>query len=311
MTGGQYSVLRVLTAALVWVSLGLPAALPVLLFGAGLFDRAAAAALAALTLLLAHGFPSDTRLLAAVVLVLHMLLPARPYGALSTRGEPDPGTHWYLPGWIRSVAWVALAAAAVHQTAFGAIALLSLMARTRPLAWVGLLALGIVRNIQVGVDDAPGWWMALMLTFEPEWMKSKASPGERDELIFYDGSCGLCHGFVRFVLSEDRRGVFKFAPLGSDAFVARVPEAQRATLPDSIVVTTGDGAVLTKSAAVRYVLARLGGLWRLAAALANILPEAAQNVCYDGIARIRHRLFKKPTDACPVMPKELRARFLY
>ena len=88
----------------------------------------------------------------------------------------------------------------------GKLALLALMGRTRPLAWLGLLALGVVRNIQVGADDAPGWWMALMLTFEPDWVKSKASQGERDEIIFYDGSCGLCHGFVRFVLSEDRRG---------------------------------------------------------------------------------------------------------
>src|SRR5579885_2416758 len=34
------------------------------------------------------------------------------------------------------------------------------------------------------------------------------------ELIFYDGHCGLCHGFVKFALARDREGArFRFAPL--------------------------------------------------------------------------------------------------
>jgi hypothetical protein len=30
---------------------------------------------------------------------------------------------------------------------------------------------------------------------------------------------------------------------------------------------------------------------------------------YDGIARIRHRIFAKPPDACPILPAPLRDRF--
>jgi hypothetical protein len=30
---------------------------------------------------------------------------------------------------------------------------------------------------------------------------------------------------------------------------------------------------------------------------------------YDGVARVRHLLFPRPGDACPVTPPELRARF--
>jgi predicted DCC family thiol-disulfide oxidoreductase YuxK len=311
MTGGQYSVIRALTAALALAALGLPGALPALLLAFGLFEGAAAAALSVLMFAQSPGWPSDVRLLAVLVLALHTVLPRKPFGALATRGESDPGTHWYLPGAVRSVTWAALAAAAVHQGPWGFVALLALISRTRPFAWVGLLGVGIVHNIMVGADDAPGWWMALMLTFEPDWVKSKAAEGERDEVIFYDGTCGLCHGFVRFVLSEDRRGFFKFAPLQSDTLKERIPEAIRAQLPDSIVVATANGEVLWRSAAVRHVMNRLGGLWRVGATLANIFPVKLQDTVYDGVARIRHKLFKKPTDACPLMPKELRARFLY
>src|SRR3954470_13359195 len=103
MTGGQDSLLRALTAALVWVFLGLPAALPALLLGFGLFKVPAAAALSVLMFARSPEWPSDARLLAIFVLALHTVLPRKPWGALSMRGEPDPGTQWYLPGAVRSV----------------------------------------------------------------------------------------------------------------------------------------------------------------------------------------------------------------
>jgi predicted DCC family thiol-disulfide oxidoreductase YuxK len=127
--------------------------------------------------------------------------------------------------------------------------------------------------------------------------------------IFYDGHCGLCHGFVRFVLAKDGPGLFRFAPLDSDTFRATVPEASRTNLGDSIVVLTADGSLLTRSAAVLHVLRRLGGLWRLLADLIRLIPVAARDRLYDQIARIRHRLFRRPLDSCPVVPAHLRDRF--
>src|SRR5262249_16983162 len=35
-------------------------------------------------------------------------------------------------------------------------------------------------------------------------------------LILYDGVCGLCNGFVKFLLPRDPRGVFDFASLQSE-----------------------------------------------------------------------------------------------
>jgi len=39
------------------------------------------------------------------------------------------------------------------------------------------------------------------------------------------------------------------------------------------------------------------------------VPQGMRDLGYNGIARVRHRLFRRPTDACPVTPPELRARF--
>jgi predicted DCC family thiol-disulfide oxidoreductase YuxK len=129
-------------------------------------------------------------------------------------------------------------------------------------------------------------------------------------MVFYDGACGLCHRTVRFTIARDRDGRhFRFAALGGEAFRRLVPEALRAGLPDSIVVLTPDGRLLVRSAAVIHILERIGGPWRLQGRLLALVPLGIRDLGYDGIARVRYKLFGRPTDACPVMPPELRARF--
>ena len=132
----------------------------------------------------------------------------------------------------------------------------------------------------------------------------------RRSMVFYDGACGLCHRTVRFAIACDGDGSrFRFAALGGEAFRRLVPEALRAGLPDSIVVLTPGGALLARSAAVIHILERIGGPWRLTGRLLALVPQGIRDLGYDGIARVRHRLFRRPTDACPVTPPELRARF--
>jgi predicted DCC family thiol-disulfide oxidoreductase YuxK len=130
------------------------------------------------------------------------------------------------------------------------------------------------------------------------------------ERLFYDGSCALCHWAVRFVLARDREGrAFRFAPLDSDAFRKAAPEAVRKALPDSLVVETRDGRLLTRSSAVIHILGRLGAPWRLLGGVARVLPRALLDVLYDFVARVRYRVFGREADACPVIPKQLRSRF--
>jgi predicted DCC family thiol-disulfide oxidoreductase YuxK len=131
------------------------------------------------------------------------------------------------------------------------------------------------------------------------------------ELLFYDGGCGLCHRAVRFLLAVDREGrAFRFAPLGGATFEEQVPEGERAGLPDSLVLRTEEGSLLTRSAAVLHMLRRLGGFWRFLAVLGGIVPRFLRDTLYDFVARVRFRLFARPDDWCPVVPKEQRARFL-
>jgi predicted DCC family thiol-disulfide oxidoreductase YuxK len=135
-----------------------------------------------------------------------------------------------------------------------------------------------------------------------------AAPPEL-ETIFYDGHCGLCHRTVQFVLKRDSGRTFRFAPLQGTTFEQRVPPALRSGLPDSVVVLTGDGRLLTRSNAILHIWRRLGGGWKALGAAMTIVPRSVRDAAYDFIARIRYFVFGRRSEICPVVPAELRAHF--
>lgn len=296
-TGGQYSLLRALAGsglslacgvrlgASGWPEMLLPLAALVLSlhFAAGWRDRVAAGGLA--LMLFALGWPWLGGLLLG-----HCFLPAAPYGSLAARGRPDPGGGWRLP---QSGLHVARIAAAAGWTYLGVCALADQLPMPGGDFFV---ALGLLH----------------LIAFDPAWLRpAPARDGTpAAEVVFYDGHCGLCHRFVRFVLAEDRGGMaFRFAPLDGAALRRAVPEAERAALPDSVVVLGADGTLLVRSAAALHVARRLGGWWRVLAAPAALIPRSVRDLVYDGVAAVRHRLFRRPADACPLLPPSLRSRF--
>lgn len=132
---------------------------------------------------------------------------------------------------------------------------------------------------------------------------------EGDEL-FYDGGCGLCHRTVCFILNRGERGkAFRFAPLDGETFQRRIATGHQPGLPDSVVILTASGEVLTRSRAVLHILYALGGGWRLLGWLGQVLPRFLADALYDFLASNRHRLFKKPGDVCPRLSDEERTRF--
>lgn len=181
--------------------------------------------------------------------------------------------------------------------------------RLRP--WIWLMMVGMHLGLVMLVDFADltlGMFVLHGFTFDPAWIAPKANT--KKTTIFYDGHCGLCHGFVRFILAEDRRHMpVTFSPLQGEHFLAAVPPSERAGLPDSVIVQVDDGSILVRSAGVLEIYRRLGGLWRLLGLGASILPRNFLDRCYDFIASIRRRLFGSPAAACPLLPDDLQERF--
>jgi predicted DCC family thiol-disulfide oxidoreductase YuxK len=135
-------------------------------------------------------------------------------------------------------------------------------------------------------------------------------PGAGPEILFYDGHCALCHGAVKFVLKRDRAAIFHFAPLQGETFQSRVPPEKRTGLPDSVIILAPNGDLLTRSSAFLHILRKIGGGWKLLASVLAIIPRPIRDAAYDLIARIRYSVFGTRDDLCPIVPPDLRTRFL-
>ncbi len=115
-------------------------------------------------------------------------------------------------------------------------------------------------------------------------------------IVFYDGACGLCHGFVRFVLRHGPPDIL-FAPL---------PPQRR----DTMAVQLGNGQELKRSDAVLTVLEQFGPVWRRLVQVLRWIPRPLRDAVYNLIARVRNRVSKAPGQICPLVPPELRSRFI-
>lgn len=129
------------------------------------------------------------------------------------------------------------------------------------------------------------------------------------DLVGYDGTCGLCHRTVRFLVARDDGSRFQFTPLQGETLRARLDPAQFAALPDSLVVLTDQGLLL-KARAVAHLLRRLGGGWAALGRFLDALPDRLTEAGYNFVARVRHQGFKRPEGACPRLPEGVQGRFL-
>lgn len=127
-----------------------------------------------------------------------------------------------------------------------------------------------------------------------------------DNIIFFDGVCGLCNGFVDFVMAVDKDQKFKFSPLQSEFAQKNLPHEMTANL-DSVVFLK-NGKSFRKSQAVIKILEEIGGIWKLAK-FGKVLPESILNDTYDIVAQNRYKIFGKK-ETCRLPTPAERARFI-
>lgn len=126
-------------------------------------------------------------------------------------------------------------------------------------------------------------------------------------IVFFDGVCAMCNGFVDVVLRADKRGALRFAPLQGETARRMLGEQ-----PDDegrwSMIYLDERGLHDQSDASLEVYRRLGGFWRLLG-MARWVPRWLRDPVYRTIARNRYRWFGR-RDACRVPTEEERARFL-
>ena len=128
------------------------------------------------------------------------------------------------------------------------------------------------------------------------------------KIIFYDGHCNLCNGFVNAIIKLDKKNIFLFAPLnGNHAKNLLKKNNIKNTTIDSVVLFNNN-SISYKSKAVIEILISLGGIYRVLV-MTKIIPRAILDWLYDIVAKNRYSWFGKE-DRCMVPDKKIISKFL-
>lgn len=108
----------------------------------------------------------------------------------------------------------------------------------------------------------------------------------KQNIIFFDGYCGLCDRFITEIFLRDKKHHFYFAPLQG-------PTASRTfntPVPGDSVIYWKEEKALTKSQAVLEILQDLGGFYSLFGVW-RVVPVFLRDLIYDFIASHRYGWF--------------------
>ena len=127
------------------------------------------------------------------------------------------------------------------------------------------------------------------------------------QVVYFDGVCNLCNGFVDFLIRRDQLHQLMFAPLQGQAAKQNLPENLYKDL-NTVVFVDERGAIFLKSSAAIRCIATLGWPWS-AIKLFLFIPSFLRDLAYQLVARSRYFIWGKRS-ACRLPTAEERNRFL-
>jgi len=127
-------------------------------------------------------------------------------------------------------------------------------------------------------------------------------------IVLFDGVCNLCNGAVKFIIRHDKKKVFLFASLQSEA--GQKILAQYNFPPEELnsFILIDKGKAYTRSTGALMVAKKLNGLWPVLYSYI-IIPAFIRDSIYNWIGTNRYKWFGKK-DECILPTAELKARFL-
>jgi predicted DCC family thiol-disulfide oxidoreductase YuxK len=129
-----------------------------------------------------------------------------------------------------------------------------------------------------------------------------------EKIILFDGVCNFCNFWVNVILANDKRKIFKFAPLQSDTGKNLLLKFNLSTEEFSSFILIDGDRFYKKSTAALLVAKDLRGFFKILYPLI-IFPNFIRDFFYDIIAKNRYRIFGK-RDTCRIPTGEELSRFI-
>ena len=124
-------------------------------------------------------------------------------------------------------------------------------------------------------------------------------------MLFFDGVCNLCDGFVNFVADRDAQKRVKFG--AQQKHMQLLARINAPTDLSTLVLVQGDKFYLYSSAALR-TLAAMDWPWKGLAAFL-LVPFPIRDFVYKVVAKHRYKIFGK-VETCRVPTGDFRKRFI-
>ena len=122
-----------------------------------------------------------------------------------------------------------------------------------------------------------------------------------ENVIYYDGECGLCHLAVRFILRVDSKNKFYFSPLSNlDNNLKNI---------DSIILKKGN-KVFYEGQAIIMIFEDLDNNWNYLAKVLKLVPINLLDAAYRWVSRNRAKVSVKKVSSCPIVPSYYQKRFI-
>ena len=129
------------------------------------------------------------------------------------------------------------------------------------------------------------------------------------QLILFDGICNLCNSSVQYVIKNDHKELFMFAPLQSKIGEKIIKKFDIDTVKvDSILLYSNKFGLKSKSSAALHISKHLRfpvNLW----SIFLIVPSFIRNWFYDYVAKNRYKWYGKK-DECMIPTPELKNKFI-
>lgn len=129
----------------------------------------------------------------------------------------------------------------------------------------------------------------------------------KNRILLYDGDCGFCNFWVKWVLKNDRSKTIHFAPLQGTfgkEFLSKIGFSL--TDFNTLYFIEKDNEYYTKLDAVIKMGSIMKGVFGLLQLL-KIIPKFIRDFIYDNVAKNRKKLM---SNNCFLPTKEERARFI-
>lgn len=127
-------------------------------------------------------------------------------------------------------------------------------------------------------------------------------------VVFFDGYCKLCSGWVRFLMKNNREEKFNFVALQSEEGQKTLKVLELSTDDLTTIIYRHNNTYYSHSSAVLEILHDLGGPWK-PFYIFKLIPAFVRDYLYRSVSKSRYKIFGR-NDSCLIPKKNVKKNAL-